>query len=495
MTTLAEIRLEKMRKLRGLRAARDEVNTKRMVASLPTPGLLAHYLNNAIINTPALDLLDRELEALHTGEAPSKRLVWSLAPQQGKSQRVSRTFPLWTLLRNPECRIVIASYEFGIARRWGREIRNDIRSHPELGLTVSSDSKAAYDWRLEGHQGGVYCVGIGGPLTGRPADLLIIDDPVKGRSEADSESYRNTAYEWWQSTASTRLSPSAPVIIIMTRWHEDDLAGRLLREHPQEWREVNVPTLCDSLPDPLGRGVGEYLESARGLTTDDWMAKRKEVGERDWTALYQGRPSPAEGGLFKRHWWQVDPSLRAIYHDGVMEPLGLPYICTSWDMAFKDTDGSDFVVGQVWGRNGSDCWLLDQVRGRWDFPATVGQFRALAMKWPSATAHYVEDKANGPAVIAQLRHEIAGIVPITPKDSKLARASAISPYIEAGNVHIPSRDLAPWIDTWLEEMASFPLGAHDDQVDAMTQAVSRLLADRGSADDFMRELLASRNRY
>ena len=494
MSDLEELRLGKLQRLAKLRKLADSVARTSTTSKFTTPGELAHYLDERIINTPALDILDDTLMQITEGTFKTKRLVFSMPPQEGKSQRVSRTWPLFLLLRNPNLRIVIASYEFEVARRWGRAIKNDILAHPELGLSISADSQAAHDWQLEGFDGGVYCVGIGGPLTGRPADVIIVDDPVKGRAEADSEAYRDNTYDWWTGTVTTRLSTGAPVVIVMTRWHEDDLAGRLIREDSDnEWTSINIPAECDVVPDPLNRQIGEYMLSARGRTKEDWDKKRVEVGSRDWTALYMGRPSPAEGGLFKRGWWVVEPAVRAVPGaSGSMVPLGMNRIITSWDMSFKDTDGSDFVVGQVWGKNGADVWLLDQVRGRWDFPTTCEQVMKLHLKWRDAHTHLIEDKANGPAVIAQLRHTIPGIVAITPKDSKQARAAAVSSFVEAGNVHIPSQELAPWIDQWLEEMAAFPLGAHDDQVDAMSQALHRLLVAQGGADEFMTELLSTR---
>src|SRR6185369_8343760 len=144
------------------------------------------------------------------------------------SQRVSRWFPLWLLLRNPDLRIAIVSYADALARRWGRAIRNEITAHPELGLRVRADTAAAHEWQLDGYDGGVVTAGIGAGLTGRPVDVLIIDDPVKGYAEADSEVFREAAKDWWRGTGSARLAEGAPVVLVMTRWHQDDLAGFLL---------------------------------------------------------------------------------------------------------------------------------------------------------------------------------------------------------------------------------------------------------------------------
>ena len=417
-----------------------------------------------------------------------------MPPQEGKSQRISRTFPLWLLLRDPDMRIAIVSYEASIARRWGRAVRNDIMANPSLGLTVRPDTSAAHEWQLHGYQGGIVTAGIGGALTGRPVDALIIDDPVKGRAEADSETYRQVAWDWWTETAGTRFGSHTPVVLLMTRWHQDDLAGRLLvSESASEWLHVNIPAQAEGA-DPLGRESGEWLESARGRTAGHWERIRRQVGSRGWAALYQGRPSPAEGGIIKRDWWVTYTGRRAVEQsNGTWRALGAAEVIQSWDLTFKDTKGSDWVVGLVIGRRGSKAWLLDRVKIRADFPATCQAIRELTAKWPQATKKLIEDKANGPAVISQLRTEIGGIVAVTPVDSKEARAHAITPFIEAGDVEIPTPAEAPWIGDFLEECAAFPNGAHDDQVDALTQGLHALFLGKGGADRFMRQLLAEQS--
>ena len=437
----------------------------------PTVGALARYLDPRRVSTPMLELLDAELADV--ADRQTLRLGWSCAPQEGKSQAISRAFPLWMLLRDPDTRIGIVSYEHGIARRWGRQIRNDIMAHPELGLVIRADTSAAQEWQLAGYEGGVYCVGVGGPLTGRPLDLLIVDDPVKGRAEADSQTYRDAARDWWQETAIARLAPDAPAIVLMTRWHEDDLLGWLVANEP-EWRYVNIPTEAEE-NDPLGREPGEFLVSARGRTAEDWEQTRRRVGSRGWNALYQGRPAPAEGGILKRGWWRHYTTPRAVQKpDGSWHMPGAGTLVQSWDLTFKDSKGSDWVVGQVWAYAGPKAWLLDEVRARADFPATCQLIREVTAKWPQAIQKLVEDKANGPAVIAQLRREIGGITAVTPKDSKEARVHAVTPFIEAGDVEIPDPSIAPWIGDFVEEMSAFPNGAHDDRVDTMSQALHHM---------------------
>lgn len=458
-----------------------------------TPGELARHLDPNTVQTAALDLLDANLVDVAKGRC--QRLMWSMPPQEGKSERTSRRFPLWLLIQNPDLRIGIVSYEKGVARRWGRAIRNDIISYPELGLAVRDDTAAAHEWQLDGHLGGVYSVGIGGALTSRPVDVLLIDDPLKGRKEADSEAFRKACKDFYTDTARTRLGPKAMQIIIQTRWHEDDLTGWLLAgPSGHEWRYINIPAQAESDDDPLGREPGQYLVSARGRSAADWEATKRDVGSRTWAALYQGRPAPAEGSLFKRQHWRWYPASRAARRDdGTMWVHGADEVIQSWDMAFKDTRKSDFVVGQVWARFGADVYLLDQIRDRLDFPATQQAVKALSAKWPQSHCKLVEDKANGPAIIAQLRSVVPGLIPVNPQDSKYARASSVAPFQESGNVHLPDPALAPWIDEYVVEHTSFPNSPHDDQVDCTSQALHRLLAGQAGAEQAMEYLRAYQN--
>lgn len=445
-----------------------------------TPGDIARHVTPDTVQTPALDLIDAAL--VDVFDQPDGRLIITMPPQEGKSTRVAKHFPVWALTQNKNLRIVTASYAQGLANRNGRAIRNTITAHPELGLKIAPDNGSVSEWQLDGHEGGVLSVGIGAGVTGRPADMLIIDDPVKDRKEADSELLRETVWDWWTDSASTRLAPGAPVIVILTRWHEEDLAGKLLAaEDGHLWRVVNIPAQADHDPnkgetDALGREPGEFMLSARGRTRRQWEAIKTRSGSRTWASLYQGRPAPESGDVLKRDWWQrYDTPLHLVRDDGVHIVTDYDDMLMSWDLTFKDTKGSDYVVGQVWMRRGADAYLLDQVRGRLDFVATAEKVKALAARWPQAVLKIVEDKANGPAVIAYLRRTVPGIVPEEPQGSKLARASAVAPLIEAGNVHIPAVELAPWSDDLIEEAAAFPNGKHDDQVDALSQGLNRLI--------------------
>lgn len=403
-------------------------------------------------------LIARKLEAVARGEV--KRLMIFMPPRHGKSRLASEFFPAWFLGRNPKQQVIACTYAQELANDFGRKVRNQLQDplfqaiFPESGLR--EDSKSAS--RFHTSEGGVYfAVGAGGPITGRGAHVLLIDDPIKNSEEADSETHRRKLKDWYASVAYTRLMPGGAVVVIQTRWHEDDLAGWLLREHAHEgWEVLSLPAISEE-DQPLW---------PEAFPLERLQAIKRAVGSRVWEALYQQRPSPAEGGLIKRGWWKYYREAPSVFDE----------IIQSWDATFKDTQKSDFVVGQVWGRVGGDKYLLDQVRGRMDFPTTVQAIRMLSAKWPQAHAKLVEDKANGPALIAVLGSEIPGLIPVQPMGSKEARVSAVTPTIEAGNVYLPDPSLAEWVGDFVEECSAFPSAAHDDQVDAMSQALLRFAA-------------------
>lgn len=408
------------------------------------------------------ELICEALQPIVEGE--QKHILLELPPRHGKSMTVTETFPSYFIGRNPGKRVIVSAYSDNLARKFGRLNRNKFAefSHELFGLDLSMENSASNNWSVGGYRGGMIATGIGGSITGEGADLMIIDDPIKNAEEANSQTIRDKIWSEWESTLSTRLHKGASVVVIMTRWHEDDLIGRLIDRSPHNWQRIRLPAIAEDPNDLLNREEGEPLCPQLGFDKQ-WAADKKvEVGSLVWSALFQQRPSPAEGNVFNRNWWK--------FYD--REPSRFQEIIQSWDCTFKDSKGSDYVVGQVWGRIGADKYLIDQVRAKMDFPGTVQAIRTLTRKHPRAKAKLIEDKANGPAVISTLKREISGLIAVNPEGGKVVRAQAVTPDVEAGNVYLPKN--AQWVHDFIEECASFPNSANDDQVDAMTQALNRL---------------------
>jgi len=419
---------------------------------------------------PHLRLVCEKLEAVERGEIT--RLMVFMPPRHGKSMTISETFPSWFIGRNPDRRVIVAAYGESLAKKFGRKNRQKLEWYGgELwGITIDPSNSSVTNWTIQGRDGGMIATGRGGAITGEGADLLVIDDPIKNREEAESETIREKIWDEWESTLSTRLHKGGRVIIILTRWHEDDLAGRLLAKEGRvedggEWHVLSLPAICeDPVNDPLGREEGQALAPDLGYDEEWAEKKRKQVGSYTWGALYQQSPRPADGNIFKRQWIQFYKKL----------PDRLDTQIQSWDCSFKDTDGSDYVVGQVWGRKGADFYLIDQVRDRMDLPSTIQAVRAMSAKHPRTYGKLVENKANGPAVVQMLRRQIPGLIEVEPEGGKEVRAYAVQPLFEAGNVWLPDPSIAPWVHDYIEELMAFPNGRHDDQVDATTQALIRL---------------------
>lgn len=420
--------------------------------------------------------LDKFLQAVVDGKSP--RLMLTMPPRHGKSEIASRRFPAYALGRYPDLSIIATSYSGDLASRMNRDVQRimdeDIYSRifPETrlyGKNVRSVSSGAYMrnsdiFEVVNHKGVYRSSGVGGGITGMGADIAIIDDPFKDRISADSHTIRQNIWEWYTSTLYTRLAPGGGVIIINTRWHTDDLSGRLLAAEASgdgdTWRVVNFPAIAEA--DEPHRKQGEALHPER-YPLEQLLKIKAAIGTRDWEALYQQHPTPDGGTIFREEW------LKFWLPKDIANGFGGMVI--SWDMTFKEGDTNDFVVGQVWGRFGGDYFLLDQVRGRWGFTDTLEQFKLLSAKYPQATRKLVENTANGPAVIDSLKHHISGIIPVEPDGSKVARAHAVTALFEAGNVYIPDPSLFPWVREYITELTQFPSVAHDDQVDATTQAL------------------------
>ena len=413
---------------------------------------------------PHTDYIAERLQQIADGE--EKHIIVEMQPRAGKSMTITESFPSYFLGRNPKKKVIATAYSETLARKFGRLNRNKLIEFGGEIFGLQLDQLTATNWNIEGHGGGMVATGIGGSITGEGADLLLVDDPIKNNAEAQSQTIRDRIWDEWETTLSTRLHKGGSVIVVMTRWHEDDFVGRLLKRSPYNWERIRMPTLAEDENDLLGREVGEALAVGLGYDVEWATLKKQEVGSKVWNSLYQQRPSASEGNIFQRKWWQ--------YYERL--PRKFDKLIISWDLTFKDADTSDYVVGQVWLKKGADKYLVEQVRDKMDFPTTLQAVKNLSRKYPKAREILIEDKANGPAVISTLQREVSGIIPIKPRGSKVARAQAVTPQIESGNVFLPS-DKAFTQDV-VEECANFPNGNHDDIIDTLSQALDRLDAQR-----------------
>lgn len=449
-----------------------------------TPGDLALALDPRTKQTPMLDLIDAVLvdaiEQSYTGGAEGARKIILTPPQEGKSQRVSRRFPLWCLVKNPDLRIAITSYEANTARRWGRAIRDDVRAHPELGLRLRGDVSAQSEWEVDGRLGGVYTAGVGGALTGRAVDVLIIDDPVKDREQADSDTYRERVWDWWTDTAKTRLAPGAPVILVMTHWHPDDLASRLIAEGG--WDVLTIPAQCeDPETDPLHRAVGEFLESVRGRTVAQWERIKATTTVRTWMALYQQRPTPAEGVVWIWEWINKhrQPSGTVLHN--------LTRRLVSVDPAVKSKKTSDLTGIIVLGMDAlGEFYVFDDRSGRYT-PKEAGLAIWSALLFWEADEVVVEDNQGGEYVVFALESSWEAIqeklpyARMQPKitvvsaySSKRIRAEAVAAKYELGHVHHVN-DGTQRLNALETQMTSWTGdGDSPDRIDALDQGITAL---------------------
>ena len=399
-------------------------------------------------------------------DKPYEILIINTPPQHGKSMTITETLPSWYLGRHTYANVIEVSYNSDFAQRFGKRNKEKVEVFGDkvFGIKLSKETKSASEWEIT-DGGGMISVGFGGSITGRKGNLIIIDDPVKSSAEAKSEAYRSRIWDEWEHSIKSRTHPGSKIIVIMTRWHEDDLAGRLLREEECEY--INLPAECEDDNDPIGRKIGDALCPEIGKD-NKWLKTFKESyvkgeGISAWYALFQGNPVTDGGNIIKSEWWQY-------YKKDKDTVLGMDEVIMSVDAAFKDT--GDPVCIQVWGRQKANIYLLDLINDRIDFVNTIKAIKGTKSIYPQIKSIYVEDKANGSAIISTLRNEIPGIIPIEPLGGKVARVNDVTYIIESKNVFLPSNK--EWTQEFVNQCNVFPKGKHDDMVDAMSQALTRL---------------------
>jgi predicted phage terminase large subunit-like protein len=442
-----------------------------------TPALFAQYCSRfKWIGFEYLLMLSDALIKVVNGE--TKHLMIFMPPRHGKSELTSKYFPAWFLGHHPDKRVMLTSYEADFAASWGYKARNILDENGHLfGLAVSGASSARNRWDIEGHDGGMVTAGVGGPITGKGAHLLIIDDPVKNAEEANSKTFRDKAAEWYKSTAYTRLEPGGAVIIIQTRWHEDDLSGRLLKEEPDKWTVISLPAIAEE-EDPLGRQCGEAL-SPRRYNVQALEEIKGTLGSYWFNALYQQHPQPLEGAIFKSQhlkYCSLKDGVFSLYQNDGSDKLVLYEDCRIFqtcDPAASTKGNADFFVLGTWAQTkDNDLILFDLIKTRLEGPDQINLFKSEFQRH-SPTFQGVEDAGVGKILYQMLVNEGLPIKALKPDKDKVTRALPAAARMEAGKVYLLKG--AFWLDDFINELLGFPTGAHDDQVDVLSYAVQLVM--------------------
>ncbi|WP_025692588.1 phage terminase large subunit [Paenibacillus zanthoxyli] len=429
-----------------------------------------------------LDVLDDVLQKVSIGDL--KRVIVTMPPRHGKSERVSKKFPAWHVGRNPSDEIIVASYSIDLSRGFSRIARDTLSAHSEVFDTrIDPNNQSAEAWGIEGFRGGVTAAGVGGAITGKGARIAIIDDPVKNAEEANSSVIRDKIWDWYTSTLYTRLTPDGRIIVVMTRWHEDDLVGRLLKKEAEEikegihegerWTVINFPALAEE-DDYLGRKHGEPLWPEYGFDERRMKQIKADVGSYVFGALYQQRPSAAQGSIFKRENFQY-------YREEELQ--GAKYFVLSsgkrfekkdcWCFQTVDTANSVktindyFVVTTFWVTPAHDILIDDVYRTHIEGPEQKKLLKDLEYRHrPRFQA--IEDKTFGTNLIQECKRDGMTVLPVKVDKDKVTRALPMSARYESGKVF--HRSGAGWLEDFELELISFPRGAHDDQVDTVSMA-------------------------
>ena len=393
------------------------------------------------------------------------RLCLSVPPQHGKSHTVTETLPAWFIGRNPDLRSILTAYNADIAEKFGNKNRQLVKDFGDdiFGISISESQDNKTLWDIDKHRGGLYSAGILGGITSNTSQLTIVDDPYKNGAEADNPENREKVWQTFVDSILTRSQGKGnAVIVIHTRWNEDDLIGRL--EKLGGWIIINIPCVWEKGVDKLlNRRIGETLCPELGFDAEWATQMQRTLGARKWNALYQGKPYIDGGNLINR---------AAIkYYTKETLPLSFETMEMSCDLTFGRTKKvSDNVCIGVWGRVGANHYLIKKVKEKMDFKKTLKMLRILSSQYPQARKKIVEAKANGLATIQTLNGEIGGFVEFDPgSKSKKERFENAIPLIESGNVYLPCEEIDPTIEDDVEEMLKFPNGAHDDFVDMLSQ--------------------------
>jgi predicted phage terminase large subunit-like protein len=443
-------------------------------------------------------------------EKRSPRLIIEAPPRHGKSTQASRLLPPFLMGRCPELEILSTSYGDAIAYEFCADVQKIMDSeayHTVFPSTIIPGiygkrgivKRAADHFGLIGRRGAYRAAGLGSALTGRGAEVLIIDDPFKGREDSQSPTQRSKVYGNFTSAAMTRVHKGGGIIIIATRWHEDDIVGRIRadKEWSDTWKTVSFPAIAaDDEYDEQGvliRAKGEPLcPQLKSLT--ELLELKRSMSLSMWSAIYQQTPSPESGGLLKRYHWRYWQPIGANLPPVVVEgedgqktevyaeelPRLFDRNIQSWDLNFGDSRNSepDYVVGLVIKTRGAKRFIIDRYKQRADFTETVRAMKEMIDTYPECSAKYVEKAANGTASMNLLENTygVTGLIPIPKDKNKFLYADTANDQLRAGNWYLPHPQLARWVDDFLHTLTMFPNAKNDDDVDAWSQAAIKLQA-------------------
>ena len=461
MPKLGHIPVDSMREILLLQERLDNLDKQEEVQDSFLDYI--HYIWPEFIQGNHHKIFADKLTQIAKGEI--KRLIINMPPRHTKSEFASVYFPSWVMGLKPNMKIMQTTHTSELSVRFGRKVRNLMDSEEYKAIfprvTLSADSKSAGRW--ETNRGGEYfAAGVGGAITGRGADLLIIDDP-HSEQDALSPSALDSAYEWYTSGPRQRLQPGGSIVIVMTRWSTIDLTAQLLKRqteaHADQWDIVELPAIFEDSGNPLWP---EYWK------LEELEAVKASLPVTKWNAQYMQNPTSEEGAIIKRDWWQP-------WEKDKIPPV--EYIIQSYDTAFSKSETADFSAITTWGifrpseDSGDAIILLDAKRGRWDFP----ELKAVAneeYKYWEPEMVLVESQASGTPLTHELRNMGIPVVNYRPSrgNDKVTRVHAVSPVFESGMVWAPQKKFAEEV---IEECAAFPFGEHDDYVDSMTQAILR----------------------
>jgi predicted phage terminase large subunit-like protein len=426
-----------------------------------------------------LALINRKLIDLAAGRI--KRLIVTLPPRHGKSEFISKYFPAWYLGRFPDRRVILSSYEADFAASWGRKVRDIIEEFglQVFGIKINPNSSAGNRWDLFAHLGGMNTAGVGGAITGKGAHLFIIDDPVKNAQDAFSPTLRESNWDWFRSTAYTRLEPGGSMVIMLTRWHEDDLVGRILGEMKvggEKWELINIPAIAEH-NDILNRNTGEALWPER-YPLEVLEEKERTLGPYWFSAMYQQRPQAETGAIFKREHFRYFTIEAGNYV--MTTPQGKKYapistcaIFQTCDPAASTKSTADYFALGTWAKTqGNDLLLLDMIRIRIEGPDQLNLFQQAYQRW-KPSLQMVETASMGITLYQTLLRAGLPVRELKAEVDKVIRAYPAAARIQAGMVYFLAG--APWLGEYEAELTAFNKGAHDDQVDVTSYAVNFLV--------------------